>query len=60
MNTADDWVADSGIGIRELVWGLLTVARAYEAESEEEDAHVQMLIIDGEDFLKKTEPEEVA
>lgn len=59
MNT-DDWVADSGIGIRELVWGLLTIARAYNVESEEENAHVQTLIIDGKDFLRKTEPEEAA
>jgi hypothetical protein len=51
--SADDWVADSGIGVR----GLLSVARAYEAQDEEEAAAVKMLIVDGNDFLKRTEPE---
>jgi hypothetical protein len=54
---ADDWIASSGIDVRQLVWGLLTVARAYEPTNEEENAHVQMLMIDGMDFLEATEPE---
>jgi len=53
MNT-DDWQADSGINIRELVYGLLTVAHAYIPETEEEEAGVKMLIIDGDDFLAAT------
>jgi hypothetical protein len=56
--TADDWVASSGIDIRQLVWGLLTVARAYEPTNIDEDGAVGMLIIDGDDFLRATEPED--
>jgi hypothetical protein len=53
---AHEWSAPSGISVRELVWGLLTVARAYEpVKHSEESAAVAMLIIDGEDFLKATE-----
>ena len=51
---AIDWIASSGIGIRELVWGLLTVARAYEPATEDEAAAVKMLMIDGEEFLEAT------
>ena len=57
---ANDWNANSGINIRQLVYGLLTVARAYTPETEEEDAAVRMLIIDAEDFLTATEPVEAA
>jgi hypothetical protein len=57
---ANDWNADSGIDIRQLVYGLLTVARAYTPETEDEDAAVKMLIIDAKDFLTATEPVEVA
>jgi hypothetical protein len=53
---ADDWYAASGIDIRQLVYGLLTVARAYTPETRDEDGAVRMLIIDGENFLKATEP----
>jgi len=53
MNT-DDWQADSGINIGELVYGLLTVARRYLPETEEEEAGVKMPIIDGDDFLAAT------
>lgn len=53
---ADNWTAPSGIEIRELVWGLLTVARRYMPETEEEDAGVQMLLIDGHDFVEATRP----
>jgi hypothetical protein len=52
---ANDWTAASGIDIRQLVWGLLTVAKAYTPETGDEDASVKMLIIDGEDFLRATE-----
>ena len=60
MNTADNWQSSSGIDVRQLVYGLLTVARAYEPETVDEDGAVRMLIVDGEAFLNKTEPEEVA
>jgi hypothetical protein len=56
----DDWVADSGIDVRQLVYGLLTVAKAYKAETVDEDGAVGMLIVDGEDFLRATEPVEAA
>jgi hypothetical protein len=52
----NDWYAPSGIDVRQLVWGFLTVARAYTPENTDEDGAVRMLIIDGEDFLKNTEP----
>ena len=52
---ADNWQADSGIDIRELVWGLLTVANAYTPANSDEDGAIQMLIIDGENFLQATE-----
>jgi len=55
--SADDWMAGSGIGIRELVYGLLTVAKAYEADTEDEDAAVKMMMIDGMHFLEETEPD---
>ena len=55
---ADDWTAPSGIGIRELVWGLLTVARAYTPSNLDEDGAVKMLVIDGEEFFEATEPED--
>jgi len=53
MNT-DNWRADSGITIRELVYGLLTVARRHLPETDEGEAGVKMLIIDGDDFLAAT------
>jgi hypothetical protein len=52
---AQDWTAPSGIGIRELVWGLLAVARAHEPASEQEAAAVMVLMVDGEMFLEATE-----
>ena len=55
---ADNWTAPSGIGIRELVWGLLTVARRYMPETGEEEAGVEMLLLDGDDFLEATRPED--
>ena len=55
---ADDWTAPSGIDIRALVWGLLTVARAYVPSTDDEDAAVKMLVIDGEKFVEATEPED--
>ncbi len=55
---ADDWTAASGIDIRELVWGLLAVARRYLPETNEEEAGVQMLLIDGDDFIEATRPED--
>ena len=51
----NDWTAASGIDIKELVWGLLSVARAFEPVTEEEAAVVRMLITDGEKFLAETE-----
>jgi len=54
---ADDWVADSGIDVRQLVWGLLSIAKAHEADSDEEAAAVEMLMIDGMHFLEETEPD---
>jgi hypothetical protein len=51
----NDWTAPSGIDIRQLVWGLLTVARAYEPTTDDGDAAVKMLIIDGKHFLRMTE-----
>ena len=56
MDTTD-WIAPSGIDIRELVYGLLSVAHAYEPMTEDEDGAVRMLIVDAMDFLEKTEPE---
>ena len=50
-----DWTAPSGIDIRELVWGLLAVARAFEPVTEEEAAAVAMLLVDGRKFLEETE-----
>ncbi len=55
---ADVWTAPSGIDIRGLVYGLLTVARAYVPTTDDEDAAVKMLVIDGEDFFEATEPED--
>ena len=55
---ADDWTAPSGIDIRALVWGLLTVARAYTPSNLDEDGAVQMLIIDGEKYFEATESED--
>ena len=49
------WQADSGINIRELVWGLLTVADAYTTTDSDEEIAVKMLISDGEAFLQATE-----
>jgi hypothetical protein len=43
---ADDWTADFGIGIRELVYGLLAVARNFAPETEEEDGAVRMRVVD--------------
>jgi len=53
MNT-NDWRADSGINIRELVYGLLSVARRYTSETDEEETGVKILIIDGDDFSAAT------
>ena len=55
---ANDWTAPSGIDIRGLVWGLLTVARAYTPSNLHEDGAVQMLISDAEKFFEATEPED--
>ena len=55
---ANDWTAPSGIDIRGLVWGLLTVARAYTPSNLDEAAAVKMLVIDGETFFEATEPED--
>jgi len=55
---ADDWTSPSGIDIRALVWGLLTVARAFTLSNLDEDGAVQMLIIDGEKFFEATESED--
>lgn len=55
---ADDWRGPSGIDVRQLIWGLLTVAKAYEPTTVDEDGAVRMLIVDGEHFLRATEPED--
>ena len=45
---ADNWIAQSGIDIRQLVWSLLRLAQAYEPKNSDEDGAVRMLIVDGE------------
>jgi hypothetical protein len=54
---ADNWIAPSGIGIRDLVWSLLALVEAFEPATEQEAAVVAMLLVDGESFLEATETE---
>jgi hypothetical protein len=54
---AHDWTSASGLDVRALVSGLISVARAFEPRTEEEAAVVAMLMIDGRKFLEETEEE---